>query len=154
MDKKTFAGIFVLTILIFAAGCKERVLEPTVTVPVTEEMSSGAVTTTLQPQAAPAEAQPQTQETALQISGQAQEPVSHAESIPPSEKEIQQALANAGLYDGAIDGKIGPKTEKAVEEFQTRNNLKVDGKVGDKTWAKLKEYLTLSPAPSSSGIKD
>lgn len=155
MDKKTFAGIFVLTILIFAAGCKERALEPTLTVPVAEEMSSGAVTTTLQPQAAPAEAQlPKTQETALQISGQAQESVSPTGSLPPSEKEIQQALANAGLYDGGIDGKIGPKTEKAVEEFQTKNNLKVDGKVGDKTWAKLKEYLTLSPAPSSSGIKD
>jgi peptidoglycan hydrolase-like protein with peptidoglycan-binding domain len=57
------------------------------------------------------------------------------------EKDIQQALKNAGFYQGEIDGKIGPKTKKAIEDFQAKNNLKVDGKVGPMTWGKLSAYL-------------
>jgi len=56
-------------------------------------------------------------------------------------KEIQVALAKTGFYTGAIDGKIGPRTKKAIEEFQRANGLKVDGKVGPKTWAALEKYL-------------
>jgi len=95
MDKKTFAWIFVLSLMIFAAGCEEKALEPTVTAPMTGELSSGATTTTPQPPGIPAEAQGKTQETAPQVSGEAQEPLSPAEFLPPSEKEIQQALKNA-----------------------------------------------------------
>jgi peptidoglycan hydrolase-like protein with peptidoglycan-binding domain len=58
-----------------------------------------------------------------------------------SEKDIQQALKNAGFYQGEIDGKIGPKTKKAIEDFQAKNNLKADGKVGPLTWGKLSVYL-------------
>ena len=57
------------------------------------------------------------------------------------DKDIQTALFNAGFYTGAIDGKIGPKTKKAIEEFQGAKALKVDGKVGSKTWAELEKYL-------------
>jgi len=59
----------------------------------------------------------------------------------PSPQEIQQALKNANLYQGKIDGNIGPKTKRAIKEFQTRNNLNADGKAGSKTWEKLKVYL-------------
>ncbi len=62
-------------------------------------------------------------------------------SIKMTPKGIQQALKNAGYYEGAIDGKIGPMTQKAVKEFQADNGLKVDGVVGKQTWAKLTEYL-------------
>lgn len=62
----------------------------------------------------------------------------------PTNKEIQQALKNAGLYDGKIDGNVGPKTKKAVEAFQTQNGLKADGKVGRKTWKALSTYLNKS----------
>lgn len=58
------------------------------------------------------------------------------------DQQIQTALKNAGLYEGNIDGKIGPKTKKAIEQFQTNNGLKVDGKVGPMTWAALEPYLT------------
>jgi len=63
---------------------------------------------------------------------------------PPTAKDIQQALKNAGLYTAAVDGVIGPKTKKAIEEFQAQNNLKIDGKVGPKTWAVLKSFLVAS----------
>jgi peptidoglycan hydrolase-like protein with peptidoglycan-binding domain len=95
-----------------------------------------------------------------------QEPVPSTEPMPapsetketlPSSKEIQTALKNAGLYEGAIDGKIGPKTQEAIKKFQQENNLKVDGKVGPKTWAVLKKYLTntsTSETTQTSAIKD
>jgi peptidoglycan hydrolase-like protein with peptidoglycan-binding domain len=62
----------------------------------------------------------------------------------PGPKEIQQALKNAGIYDGKVDGNIGPKTKKAIEAFQTQNGLKADGKVGRKTWKALSVYLNKS----------
>ena len=62
----------------------------------------------------------------------------------PTNKEIQQALKNAGLYDGKVDGHIGAKTKKAIEAFQTQNGLKADGKVGHKTWKALSVYLNKS----------
>ena len=65
-------------------------------------------------------------------------------SIKPTPKQIQQALKNAGIYDGKVDGNIGPKTKKAIEAFQTQNDLKADGKVGRKTWKALSVYLNKS----------
>ena len=58
------------------------------------------------------------------------------------EQQIQTALKNAGVYNGAVDGKIGPASKRAIEAFQRQNNLKADGKVGPKTWAALEPYLT------------
>ncbi|MCK9615109.1 MAG: peptidoglycan-binding protein [Candidatus Omnitrophica bacterium] len=69
----------------------------------------------------------------------------------PSAEDIQKALKNAGLYTGNIDGKIGPKTKKAIEAFQSQNGLTVDGKVGARTWEKLGVYLTkVEDAPSAT----
>jgi len=66
----------------------------------------------------------------------------------PSVLEVQTALKNAGLYTGAVDGKAGPLTKKAIEEFQKAHNLKVDGKVGPQTWGLLcKELTPETPAP-------
>lgn len=59
----------------------------------------------------------------------------------PTAKNIQQALKNAGLYDGNIDGDIGPKTKQAIRSFQEQNGLSADGKVGPKTWSKLSAYF-------------
>ncbi|MCX5710547.1 MAG: peptidoglycan-binding domain-containing protein [Candidatus Omnitrophica bacterium] len=59
----------------------------------------------------------------------------------PTPLQIQAALKNAGLYTGEVDGKLGPKTKKAIQEFQKANGLKADGKVGPKTWELLKMHL-------------
>jgi outer membrane murein-binding lipoprotein Lpp len=54
---------------------------------------------------------------------------------------IQQALKNAGYYQGTLDGKIGSQTRQAIRAFQRDNGLGADGIVGRQTWAKLKSYL-------------
>ena len=66
----------------------------------------------------------------------------------PNNMQIQQALQNAGRYNGKIDGVIGPKSRKAILEFQKNNDLVMDGKVGKKTWARLGPYLNKSSPES------
>lgn len=73
------------------------------------------------------------------------EPLPPSGPYKPTALEIQTALTNAGFYTGIIDGKIGPMTKKATDEFQKANGLEADGKVGPKTWAVLSKYLN-SPA--------
>jgi peptidoglycan hydrolase-like protein with peptidoglycan-binding domain len=58
-----------------------------------------------------------------------------------TKKQIQKALKNAGYYDGAVDGKIGPKTRAAIMEFQQNMELKADGIAGRNTKEKLLKYL-------------
>jgi peptidoglycan hydrolase-like protein with peptidoglycan-binding domain len=81
---------------------------------------------------------------AVQAPAQQVESVPAVPSIPakPSPMDIQTALKNAGYYSGNIDGKIGLKSKKAIEDFQKANGLTADGKVGPKTWAALSKYLT------------
>jgi peptidoglycan hydrolase-like protein with peptidoglycan-binding domain len=62
--------------------------------------------------------------------------------IQLSPKQIQRALKSAGFYQGPIDGKIGPKTKKAIIKFQEANGFKADGVVGKKTSAALNKYLS------------
>jgi peptidoglycan hydrolase-like protein with peptidoglycan-binding domain len=56
-------------------------------------------------------------------------------------KQIQIALKKAGFYRGEIDSKIGPKTKKAIIDFQRSKRLKPDGVIGSKTWEELSKYL-------------
>jgi peptidoglycan hydrolase-like protein with peptidoglycan-binding domain len=65
----------------------------------------------------------------------------------PTGVEIQTALKNAGFYTGNLDGKIGPKSKKAIEDFQKANGLKADGKVGPKTWEALNKHSSAAVEP-------
>jgi len=136
-------GLIILPLVMF--GCKEKAQK----MPETQAtMESPDVTTTT--------------EAALGTQAQVPEPAQGVatETIPPTaapqmagktapvvqpqdrNKDIQRALKNAGFYAGPIDGKIGPKTRKAIEDFQRAKGLRVDGRVGPKTWAELEKYLT------------
>ena len=136
-------ALAVLVILPLAfLGCKGKVekttpdtsatmpeaLAPNTETVATPEPAQIVATETIPPSASPALAENQM---VRQVS-QAQEAGS---------KDIQTALKNAGFYTGSIDGKIGPKTKKAVEEFQKAKGLKADGTVGPKTWIELEKYL-------------
>jgi len=50
---------------------------------------------------------------------------------------LLQELLNIAGYNLVVDGDFGKKTEKAVKDFQKKNNLIVDGIAGTKTWTKL-----------------
>jgi len=62
--------------------------------------------------------------------------------VSVSAKDVQKALKNAGYYKGAVDGKLGAGSQKAIEAFQKENNLKIDGVIGKQTWDELKTYLS------------
>lgn len=133
--KKFLSVILVLVTVVYFTGCakKQQVSEET-----QEPMSMEALST-LETKAAV------TAETS------ALESPLPAGPYKPSASEIQTALKNAGYYTGTIDGKVGPLTRKATEDFQKANGLEGDGKVGTKTWAILSAYL--KPAVESDGKK-
>lgn len=78
------------------------------------------------------------------------EPLPPSGPYKPTANEIQTALKNAGYYNGKVDGKAGPMTKKAIEEFQKANSLTADGKVGPKTWALLSKSLNVEPAKEAA----
>lgn len=121
--------ILVMALAVYITGCgkKQAVLEE-----IGEPLSMDELSATTTDIPAPAEPVSLTQVPPLPPAG----------SYKPTAKEVQTALKNAGFYAGAIDGKIGPMTKKATEEFQKANNLQVDGKVGPKTWGALSRYLS------------
>lgn len=77
-----------------------------------------------------------------------------AATLKPSTREIQQALKNAGFYQGAVDGKTGPLTKSAVKEFQRIHGLKADGVVGKQTWAKLRSYANLAASAGEANAAE
>jgi len=103
---------------------------------------------------APAVTQTGSEATIVSSSGAKLEPLPPSGPFKPSAKEIQTALKNAGYYDGAIDGKIGPRSQKAIEEFQKANGLTADGKVGPKTWSVLSQHLNPAPVAAVPAAKE
>lgn len=143
MNKKVsvmfLAALIILPMALF--GCKGKVEkvqeEPKLETPEAISPAEGAISTTEPAQIVATETIPPT--AAPQI---AEKPVTVVKQEKQNrDKDIQRALKNANFYTGAIDGKIGPKTKNAIEEFQKAKGLKPDGKVGPKTWAELEKYL-------------
>lgn len=56
-------------------------------------------------------------------------------------RALQRSLVRLGYAPDAIDGKYGPKTQKALEAFQTASGLTADGILGPKTLAALKKAV-------------
>jgi peptidoglycan hydrolase-like protein with peptidoglycan-binding domain len=67
-------------------------------------------------------------------------------------KELQTAL-NSNGYSLDVDGIFGSKTQAAVRDYQTKNNLQVDGIVGKNTWASLSGGggTSTSTTPNATG---
>lgn len=55
----------------------------------------------------------------------------------PFIKKVQEALAARGYQPGPIDGRDGPKTQKAIRLFQQDSGLTPDGQVGTLTANRL-----------------
>jgi peptidoglycan hydrolase-like protein with peptidoglycan-binding domain len=150
MRMKRGVGILFLAVLIAAplmiVGCKAKTEKPPEE--AVQEQTTAAATAT-QEEAQVVQTTEPAQNVAVEtIPPTAAAPQAPAKSAiaaqaekPDRNKEVQQALKAAGFYAGPVDGKIGPKTKKAIEEFQKSRGLKADGKVGPRTWAELEKVL-------------
>jgi peptidoglycan hydrolase-like protein with peptidoglycan-binding domain len=49
----------------------------------------------------------------------------------------QRRLKDRSYNPGPIDGWFGPKTERAVKQYQRDRDLDADGIIGPRTWARL-----------------
>lgn len=144
MARGVIIALVLVTGLFLVLGCGPKKQQAAVVAPETGKMQAAPVQMTVE--------QPKAQETvapAAEAPG-APEAVGAAAFVRPSDTEIQQALKNAGVYQGEVDGKIGPMTKKAIEEFQTKNELTPDGKVGRRTWEKLQPYLSSAMGTTST----
>jgi peptidoglycan hydrolase-like protein with peptidoglycan-binding domain len=56
---------------------------------------------------------------------------------PDRYREIQQALADRGYFDGPVDGNWGPQSVDALKRFQHNESLDEDGKIGSLALIKL-----------------
>jgi len=154
--KKFVFIILVLGAMVYLAGCakKQEALEE-MQAPMSMEALS-ALNTTLQPAPESKVTESKTQGISQSISATPAElkPLPPTGPYKPTAIEIQTALKNAGYYTAVIDGRIGPLTKKAIEEFQKANGLKADGKVGLQTWGVLSKYLNPVPvAPAKTPAK-
>ena len=70
-------------------------------------------------------------------------------------KAVQQALKDKGHDPGDVDGRMGPKTQAALSDFQQKEGLKATGRTDAETMAKLgvaakTGAVDSSPSPSAS----
>jgi len=69
-------------------------------------------------------------------------------------KQLQTALKQYGFYEGQLDGKFGPRTKKAVEDYQKFSGLVQDGVAGPITKAMLiKPRNDMNPDVSAAASK-
>jgi len=63
-------------------------------------------------------------------------------------RDIQRALQQRGFHDGAVDGLLGPNTERSIRAFQRDHDLPVTGEADDRTMRQLGVEATASqPRP-------
>ena len=65
-------------------------------------------------------------------------------------EKLQNYLNQVGNYGLTEDGKYGPKTQEAVKNYQSSNNLTVDGIAGNQTWGSLSDAVSKLTADSGN----
>ena len=63
----------------------------------------------------------------------------------PNVAALQVGLRTHGLYQGTVDGVLGPRTEQAVMRFQRRAGLSPDGVIGPRTRKAFGRYGRRGP---------
>jgi peptidoglycan hydrolase-like protein with peptidoglycan-binding domain len=67
--------------------------------------------------------------------------------------EIQRELIKRGLFDGAADGMLGPKTDAAIRDFETLANMKVTGEPSDEVLHALQRPAKADAAGARAGTR-
>jgi peptidoglycan hydrolase-like protein with peptidoglycan-binding domain len=62
--------------------------------------------------------------------------------------DIQQLLAQRGYYDGAVDGKLGPRTDQAMKEFAEKQGVKLAAEPSEA----LVEHIRATPPEVTASI--
>jgi peptidoglycan hydrolase-like protein with peptidoglycan-binding domain len=138
---KTYFLVTLAAMALFAGCAKKQQALEEMQQPMSPEDLSRIKTQTTETVNASSQAPVVPEATIVSTSGEKLEPLPPSGPFKPTAKEIQLALKNAGFYSGAVDGKLGPMSTKAVEAFQKANGLTADGKVGPKTWTALSKHL-------------
>ena len=76
---------------------------------------------------------------------------SMAAQYDPLVEKVQRRLTELGYDLGPIDGKIGPKTVKAIKKFQQEQGVAVTGKLDEDTLQKL--YVLDNKRPSEGATE-
>lgn len=66
-------------------------------------------------------------------------------------KAVQQALKDKGHDPGEVDGKMGPKTQAALRDFQSQEGLNASGRLDAETMSKLGIEAKTGAGASGSG---
>lgn len=72
-------------------------------------------------------------------------PEKSAERSKEDIMKVQRALKQGNYYQGAIDGILGPATQKAIKEFQQVSGLPATGQLDDETFKRILELLPEEP---------
>lgn len=78
-------------------------------------------------------------------------------SVGDDVKTWQVFLQRAGLYNGSIDGRFGPRCEAATKAFQVAHQLQSDGAAGNRTLGlamQLGLELAVADTPIAGGPRD
>ena len=139
--KRLLSSVVVVLVLVALSGCgKKQEMEELQ--PITME-SLSTVGSPVQPAGDFKASEAKTLTISAPVPAKEVLPLPPQGPYKPTGIEIQTALKNAGFYAGNIDGKIGPKSKQAIEDFQKANGLKADGKVGPKTWEAMSKHLNV-----------
>lgn len=65
-------------------------------------------------------------------------------------RQIQTELQSMGLYNGQIDGIVGPKTRSALRQYQQQQGLTVTGEIDQATLERLRQGQSRSGMSGSS----
>jgi peptidoglycan hydrolase-like protein with peptidoglycan-binding domain len=68
-------------------------------------------------------------------------------------RAVQEALKDRGMYEGEVDGIMGPKTQAGLRAFQKKENLQETGRLDQQTMGRLgvqKAGATGSTSPAAS----
>ncbi len=67
-------------------------------------------------------------------------------------RRAQETLQQMGLYDGEIDGLYGPRTMRAVEQYQQRQGLPQTAALDDNTLQSLQQQTAGQPQGQDRGM--